>query len=69
MTAAVQLLEFYKTKNFVENVDLAKNAILSLQFHKNLQFLKTVVEIFATKMPSDNLEEKCKKDMIGKKKI
>lgn len=65
MSSAVQFLTKYKTNNFSENVDLAKNAILSLQFHKNLNFLETVVEVFAKKTPSDILEDNLRKKVTG----
>lgn len=61
MSAAVVLLKEHKSKNLTENVVLAKNAILSLQFHKNLKLLKIIVETFAAKTPSGDV----KNDMTG----
>lgn len=66
MSAAVKLLKEYKLKDFVDNVHLAKEAIFSLQFHKNLNFLTIVVEMFAKKMPLLELTDDVKKLTTGK---
>lgn len=64
MSAVVHFLKEFKTKSFTENVELAKNSMLSLQFHKNLNFLKNTIEIFAKKFPAEVTDE-TRKTMTG----
>lgn len=62
MSAAVKLLRNYKAIHYSDNIALAKQAILSLQFHKNLSFVKAVVEMCATQTTDNNLA----KDVTGR---
>lgn len=67
MSAAVELLHYSKSKSFSENIALAKEAILSLQFHKNTKYLKIVVDVCAAKMPLQSSDDNINKDVTGKK--
>lgn len=66
MSSAVEFLKHNKSKSFSENTVLAKNAILSLQFHRNLTFIKILAQTFATKMPTDPSDDVLKEDVTSK---
>ena len=51
MTAAVHFMKHSKALDAHEGIDLAKKALPSLEFHKNMVFVKRVVELCATKLP------------------
>jgi hypothetical protein len=65
MTSAVQFVRHGKSLNACEGISMAKKALPSLEFHKNLSFVKQVVELCANKLPlypfDDELEKfECK---------
>lgn len=51
MTSAVEFLKQEKVLSAFDGIQLAKKALPSLEFHKNLNFVKSVIELSAKKLP------------------
>lgn len=54
MTAFTKFMKNYKQLCLEEVANLAKEALLSLQFHKNLKFVGIVLDIFSEKLSMKN---------------
>lgn len=57
MSAAIELMKNHDVLCFSKIISLAKNGLLSLQFHENLAFVRIIVESCATKFNVHTNEE------------
>lgn len=65
MSCAIQFLK-QKNCSTVDSITLAKQALLSLEFHKDVTFVKLFIDLCASRLPSHMNDENMVDTATGK---